>query len=478
MTGPVPSGAVPGLATSMTSLPPEISSSGSSVPPVRIKTSTLTVMMTDIAGYTERTSRVSREESARWLALHDSLLQPVFRSFGGKVVKTLGDAFLVTFSSPTDAVLCACAVQDRLWQHNRTQNAADIIHVRVALSAGEVRLHKGDIFGEPVNLAARLEGLAQPGEVLITDAVYATMNTSEVRLVSRGEHSFKGIGRPVVVWAAQPDGVEGAAPFGERALTRVSASSLDALKANAPVAIERAREQTRQVVRQLTDRVPLRRAAPIAAALALLLIVVAVVASLGDDRMERIDKGEAKAVLEEMEKVPEGERNGEDLAILGHARWKLENPKRATELWRRAAEKGYVDERMRAALLPELAQRDADDAAAVLVAWPNAGINADLIALLEGEDFWSRHNALEILDARKVADDDMRLRAALKNLDSNKCNERRIGMQLLKKHGRGTEALSALKKLRNDMLGNACLMLELGSAESAVRKRSEEGQNQ
>jgi class 3 adenylate cyclase len=461
---------------------PEVSNSGTVAPMLRIKTSTLTVMMTDIAGYTERTSRVSREESARWLSLHDSLLQPVFRSYGGKVVKTLGDAFLVTFPSPTDAVLCACAVQDRLWHHNRNlPTPNDAIHVRIALSAGEVRLHKGDIFGEPVNLAARLEGMAQPGEVLITDAVYATMNNSEVRLVSRGEHSFKGIARPVVVWAAQPDNVEGAAPFGERALSRVSASPMDALRANAPLALEKARQMAERIggvtkgfARPDGAGANIKRFAPMAGAFALVLVVgLAIAALAGDNRLQRIDEGDAKSVVDEIEKIPEGERDGEDLAVLGHARWKLDNPKRALDAWQRAAQKGYVDQRMELALYPLLAERDDDDAAAVLVAWPNASVEGELKAMLRGDDFWSRQNALEILDARKVADDDMRIAVAMKNIESDKCNERRVGVQLLKKYGKGPDALATLKKLGQNGFANACFIFELGSAEREVKKRTE-----
>jgi hypothetical protein len=64
------------------------------------------------------------------LALHDQLLQPVFRAFGGKVVKTIGDAFLVTFASPTDAVHCGMAVQDRLAEHNARAAIDDVLEVR------------------------------------------------------------------------------------------------------------------------------------------------------------------------------------------------------------------------------------------------------------------------------------------------------------------------------------------------------------
>ena len=219
---PAPS---PAATTSATAHAPSTSATASvpmtSGPLPTVKTQTLTVMFTDIAGYTERTGTQSREEAAHWLALHDALLLPVVKGFGGSVVKTIGDALLVTFKSPTDAVLCGTAIQDRLFHHNRSVADVDRVEVRVALSAGEVRVHKGDVFGEAVNVAARLEKLATPGEVVLSDAVFSTMNAAEVKVVSLGPQELKGIQRPVEVYRAVPDGEPGDPPFGGRALERL-----------------------------------------------------------------------------------------------------------------------------------------------------------------------------------------------------------------------------------------------------------------
>ena len=441
--------------------PSEVSSPGA----VRIKTATLTVMLTDIVGYTERTSRVSREESARWLALHDQLLQPVFKSFAGRIVKTLGDAFLVTFPSPTDAALCACAVQDRLWLHNQSARPEDAITVRVALSAGEVRLHKGDVFGEPVNLVARIEHLAEPGEVLLSDAVMATMNAAEVKLVSRGEHALKGIGRAVVVYAAVPDGIDGKPPFGGRALSRVRESAVTGFVANTPSA-----RQALDLAKNLAGD---KRAWVAAGAVAIVLVGLLVLALTRDDRLARIDAGGAKAVIEETEKKKDGERSGLDWAMLGHAKLALDEKERAFADFKKAVERGVHDDRIEKACLQALAKRDDDGAKDVLVAWPDKKIERDLKELLEGSDWWPRHHALAVLDARKVTTDAMAQQVALLDVTSSGCGDRRSGVQLLKKVGRGDDALDALKKLRADAFGNACLMFDLGSAESEVKKRSE-----
>jgi class 3 adenylate cyclase len=84
-----------------------------------MRTESLVVMLTDIKGFTAATTRQTREENARMLASHEALLAPVLAAFGGRKVKTIGDAYLVLFPAPTAALLCAAAIQDRLHDHGR-----------------------------------------------------------------------------------------------------------------------------------------------------------------------------------------------------------------------------------------------------------------------------------------------------------------------------------------------------------------------
>jgi class 3 adenylate cyclase len=165
-----------------------------------MKTANLAIVFTDIKGFTARTSQQTYEENRRMLRVHDALLMPVFKAFGGRKIKTIGDAFLVVFESPTQAVLSGVAIQDRLWDYNRRVAEPEQIHVRVAINMGEVRLEAGDVFGEPVNIAARVEGLADAGEVLFTEAVYLSMNKAEVPAEERGAHALKGIPEMVKVY--------------------------------------------------------------------------------------------------------------------------------------------------------------------------------------------------------------------------------------------------------------------------------------
>lgn len=157
-----------------------------------MRTENLAVVLTDIKGYTERTSRQTRAQNERLLQLHEALLLPVFRAFNGVVRKSIGDAFLVTFESPTNAVLCGAAIQDRLYGFNQTAPEADRFEVRVVVHQGEVRVEPGDVFGEPVTVAKSVEELAEASEVTFTEAVYLVMNKAEVPAVELGQYELKG----------------------------------------------------------------------------------------------------------------------------------------------------------------------------------------------------------------------------------------------------------------------------------------------
>ncbi|HOX44763.1 MAG TPA: adenylate/guanylate cyclase domain-containing protein [Myxococcota bacterium] len=169
-----------------------------------MRSENLTLVFVDIAGFTERTSRQSRAESEAWLRRYEELLLPLVRAFGGRRVKTIGDAYLCTFASPTDALHFGMAAQDRLFEHNLTAPEAERIVVRVAVNAGEVRVQRGDVFGEPVNIAARVEGVAPAGEIWFTEAVYLAMTKSEVPAEEVGLRSLKGVPEPVRLYRVPP----------------------------------------------------------------------------------------------------------------------------------------------------------------------------------------------------------------------------------------------------------------------------------
>src|SRR5262245_31725183 len=167
-----------------------------------MRTRNLTIVITDVKGYTERQSRSSRREIEEALVRHRALLAPIFRAFGGRIVKTMGDAFLVAFESPTDAVHASVQVQKALAAENeRLRDPTRATEVRIAVSTGEVSEDAdGDVFGDPVNVAARLQSIAEPGTVYLTETTFLSMNRNEVPTLEVGHRVFKGIPDEVKVF--------------------------------------------------------------------------------------------------------------------------------------------------------------------------------------------------------------------------------------------------------------------------------------
>ncbi len=182
-----------------------------------MKTASYAVMFTDIKGFTERTSRQTRAENERLLRLHDALVGPVITGFGGRRVKTIGDSYLVVFDSATRALACGAALQDRLALYNRRVDSRDHIEVRVAINAGEVRVEPDDVFGEAVNIAARIEEKAEAGEVSFSEAVYLLADRSWLDVDDLGPHTLRGIPEPVRLYRIRRNPADGM-PYGGGAL--------------------------------------------------------------------------------------------------------------------------------------------------------------------------------------------------------------------------------------------------------------------
>lgn len=141
---------------------------------------TLTVMFTDIAGFTRHTGTVSRDAMMKRLAHHNALLMPIVAHFDGRIVKSIGDALMVLFESPTNALQCGMLMQHRLRERNTTVPPDEQIEIKVSLNTGEVSVTDDDVFGDPVNVAAKIEKATQPGEIYFTEATFLAMNKAEV----------------------------------------------------------------------------------------------------------------------------------------------------------------------------------------------------------------------------------------------------------------------------------------------------------
>ena len=165
-----------------------------------VRSRNLTIVFAGLCGYAERVGTQTWEESQRMLRRNEALVDPVFRKFGGRRIKQIAGTFLVAFESPTQAVLCAAALQDRVQRFDEQLPEEQRLRPRVGIHLGEVRLLRGDVFGEPVNIAARIEALCGPGEVLFGESVWLSMNRAEVRAEDGGERSLKGVPEPVRVF--------------------------------------------------------------------------------------------------------------------------------------------------------------------------------------------------------------------------------------------------------------------------------------
>ena len=165
-----------------------------------MQTKHLTIMLTDIKGFTSKTASSSRNQVFEMIEKHKQLVLPVVQKFKGTLVKTIGDAFLVTFDSPTDGVLCGIAIQDVLKAHNSDRTSDDKIEIRIAINSGEVTLTDSDVYGDAVNITARIESIAEAGEVFFTEAVYLAMNKKEVPSSEIGYRQFKNVPEKIKVY--------------------------------------------------------------------------------------------------------------------------------------------------------------------------------------------------------------------------------------------------------------------------------------
>jgi adenylate cyclase len=159
-------------------------------------------MFTDIVGFS-RQMGVDEARMLRLLDVHNQLIQQAVTTHHGHVIKIIGDAFLVDFPSVVHAVQCAQAIQTQLRMHNTEQEKTDQIHVRIGIHLGDIVQRDGDVFGDGVNVASRLQRLAEPDTVCISHKVYEEVETKLPlgTVVSLGRPKLKNIAQREPVYA-------------------------------------------------------------------------------------------------------------------------------------------------------------------------------------------------------------------------------------------------------------------------------------
>ncbi|HIL72115.1 MAG TPA: hypothetical protein EYG38_19955, partial [Verrucomicrobia bacterium] len=158
------------------------------------------IMFTDMVGYSALMHR-DEKLALTLLAEHHRLLRPLFPEFGGREIKSTGDGFLVEYASALQATQCALEIQRVLIQYNATMSAERRIHIRIGIHLGDVVLREADIFGDDVNIAARIEPLAEGGGICLSGPVYdQVVNKLDTPLVKLDAAQLKNIKTPIDVY--------------------------------------------------------------------------------------------------------------------------------------------------------------------------------------------------------------------------------------------------------------------------------------
>lgn len=156
---------------------------------------TVTVMFTDIKGSTSFFETYGDIEGRLMVQKHNEMLFPCVENNSGRVIKTIGDAIMAAFDGPEPAVRCAMAMQACLFEFNKTKKEKkDHIHVRIGINTGEGLVEEKDIFGDVVNVAARVESLTEPDEILISSSVFDAVRSAD-DIVCRYARSTKVKGK-------------------------------------------------------------------------------------------------------------------------------------------------------------------------------------------------------------------------------------------------------------------------------------------
>src|SRR5467141_3364774 len=165
------------------------------------------ILAADVAGYSRLIGADEEGTLAQLKAFRKTLVDPTIAKHRGRIVKTTGDGMLVEFASAVDAARCAVEVQRGMAGENTEVPQAKRIEFRIGIHLGDIIIDDNDIFGEGVNIAARLEGIAEPGgDCISDDAQRQIRGKVEFGLGDMGQQALKNIAEPMRAWRARLNG--------------------------------------------------------------------------------------------------------------------------------------------------------------------------------------------------------------------------------------------------------------------------------
>jgi class 3 adenylate cyclase len=172
-----------------------------------VKRRLTTILATDAVGYSRLMSE-SEEETARVLAAHRAVIDGIIQFHDGRIFDTAGDSVLAEFGSPVQAVRCAVEIQDALKTRNDSLPENRRMMFRIGINLGDVMVKGNDLLGDGINVAARLESIAEPGGICIASSVYDQISGKlNLQLTDIGEQALKNITRPIRAYRIQSTGL-------------------------------------------------------------------------------------------------------------------------------------------------------------------------------------------------------------------------------------------------------------------------------
>ena len=174
-----------------------------------MNTKNLAIMSTDIVASSVAAAAFNRAEYQQFRSQYEQILIPIIERSSGEVFKALGDGYLASFESSTNAVLAGLDIQAQLKSFFATQQLDQRCSTRIGIGSGDVTIEGADRFGQPVIQATRVQGIADPWSTFITESVFLTMNRNEVQCEDLGYISLKGLEDKTRVFKVQPKGAAG-----------------------------------------------------------------------------------------------------------------------------------------------------------------------------------------------------------------------------------------------------------------------------
>ncbi|XHF16086.1 protein kinase [Corallococcus interemptor] len=428
------------------------------------KAQNVTVMLTDIQGFTDRMSRQTHEENARMLDTHDRLLLPLVREHDGKLVQKRGDALVAVFRAPTASIRCGMAMQQALWHYNQTVPEEHQLHIRVCLHAGEVLVTNDAVLGEPMEVVKAVEHVAAADEVTFTEAVNMVRNRADVPAEPCGTIPLPGREEKVQLYRLTR-ATEGS-PFGAALGTPDSGakpSPLDVLRAKALQGVAFLRQRPRVM-------------AGGAGALALVVAGAAWMAHANDPRVQArglLDDDKPREALQRLE-APDAPDDAEATRLRAAAKHALN---------RHNEEHGLIlglDEEGRRAPEPRLLDGLAEDfgnnekdlsARRALEALPATTVRSHLESLAKGAPSMKQWGALRYLDAKDNAGLEL-VGLYSTALESSDCGVRTKAALRLVSLGNPSALPALTRAAENPPGGKACNPQTFNRAIEELKKKS------